>query len=119
MIENAAVSLGVGVAASLGLGENLFDSLIAESIHFYSVDAAAGISNVVARVGTLESRGAWKERRSIKVAGRFDRRRNWIYPVSQDWLSDPNSDHVAIGGGRFRLAATRGPLTHASSDRGV
>ncbi len=49
----------MSVAPCVDVGESLFDSLIAESIHFCSVDAATGIRNVVARVGTLESRGAW------------------------------------------------------------
>jgi hypothetical protein len=49
----------MSVAPCVDVGESLFDSLIAESIHFCSVDAATGIPNVVARVGTLESRGAW------------------------------------------------------------
>ncbi len=109
----------MSVAPCVDAAESLFDSLIAESIHFCSVDAAPGIPNVAARVGTLESRRAWETHLSIKVAGRFDRRRGWIYSIDQDRSSDPNSDHVAIKGGRFRLAATRGPLTNASSDRGV
>ncbi len=58
-MKNPAVSLVIRDAGPVDLPENLFDSLIAESIHFYSVDAAAVIPNVVARVGTLESRGAW------------------------------------------------------------
>ena len=109
----------MSVAPCVDAAESLFDSLIAESIHFCSVDAAPGIPNVAARVGTLEWRMVWETHLSIEVAGRFDRRRGWIYFIDQDQSSDPNSDQVAIGGGRFRLAATRGPLTHASSDRGV
>ena len=59
MIENSTVNPLMSVAPCVDVGESLFDSLIAESIHFCSVDAATGIPNVVARVGTLESRGAW------------------------------------------------------------
>jgi hypothetical protein len=73
-MKNPAVSLVIGDAGPVDLPESLFDSLIAESIHFCSVDVAAGIPNLTARVGTLESRGAWKRRRGIEVAGRFDRR---------------------------------------------
>jgi hypothetical protein len=64
----------IGVAGTVDLRERLSDSLIAESIPFCSVDAAAGIPNVAARVGTLEWRMVWETHLSIEVAGRFDRR---------------------------------------------
>jgi len=64
----------MGVAPCVDAAERLFDSLIAESIHFCSVDAAPGMPNVAARVGTLELRGALKRCRGIEVEGRFDRR---------------------------------------------